>query len=169
MTPPLTTIGYEASTLPRVIQGLQAFRVDLVLDVRALARSRKAGFSKTLLGASLAAAEIGYQHLPDLGTPKPGRQAARAGRTLEMHAMFNDHLRTEAAQAALDQAIALSRERRVCLICFEADLALLPSRDCLRPDDGAHRRRRHAPKSGAGFALGDIASNRIILFRRPRT
>ncbi len=121
MTSPLATIGYEASTLPRVIAALKAGGVDLLLDVRAVASSRKAGFSKTLLGATLEAEGIGYRHLRDLGTPKAGRQAARAGRTDEMRAIFHAHMQTDAARAALDQAIETSRERRACLMCFEAD------------------------------------------------
>ena len=118
---PLATIGYEASTLPRVITALKAAGVDLLLDVRAVASSRKAGFSKTLLGATLEAEGIGYRHLRDLGTPKAGRQAARAGRADQMHAIFNAHMQTDAARAALEQAIETSLERRVCLMCFEAD------------------------------------------------
>lgn len=121
MTTPLSTIGYEASTLPRVIESLKTAGVELLLDVRAVASSRKAGFSKTLLGATLEAEGVGYRHLRDLGTPKAGRQAAKAGRTAEMHDIFNVHMRTDAAQAALEQAVALSRERRVCLMCYEAD------------------------------------------------
>jgi uncharacterized protein (DUF488 family) len=120
-TPALATIGYETSTLPRVIGGLKEAGVDLLIDVRAVAASRKAGFSKTVLGASLEAEGIGYRHLRDLGTPKDGRIAARAGRTAEMQAIFNAHMQTDAAQAALNQAVALSRERRVCLMCYEAD------------------------------------------------
>ncbi len=118
---PLATIGYETSTLPRVIEGLQAGKVELLLDVRAVAASRKAGFSKTLLGNSLEAEGIAYRHLRDLGTPKDGRIAARAGRTDEMREIFAAHMRTDAAQAALDQAVALSRQKRVCLMCYEAD------------------------------------------------
>jgi uncharacterized protein (DUF488 family) len=121
MSRPIATIGYEASTLSRVIEGLQAGKVELLLDVRAVAASRKAGFSKTLLGASLEAEGIAYRHLRDLGTPKDGRIAARAGRTEEMREIFAVHMRTDAAQAALEQAVALSRERRVCLMCYEAD------------------------------------------------
>jgi len=121
MTLPLATIGYEASTLPRIIAALKASRVDVLIDVRAVASSRKAGFSKTLRGGGLEAEGVAYMHLRDLGTPKAGRQAARAGRTDEMHAIFNTHMRTDAAQAALEQAIGASRERRVCLMCFEAD------------------------------------------------
>jgi uncharacterized protein (DUF488 family) len=121
MSPPLSTIGYQRATLPRVIEALKAAQVDLLLDVRAVAASRKAGFSKTLLGSSLEAEGVGYLHLRDLGTPAAGRQAARAGRTEEMRASFNAHMQTDAAQAALQQAVEFSRTQRVCLMCFEAD------------------------------------------------
>ena len=75
----LSTIGYEGATLPEVIAKLRAAGVEVVVDVRAVAASRRAGFSKTVLRASLAAEGIGYEHLRTLGTPKPGRDAARRG------------------------------------------------------------------------------------------
>ncbi len=50
----LSTIGYEAATLPEVIAKLKAAGVEVVVDVRAVAASRRAGFSKTILRASLA-------------------------------------------------------------------------------------------------------------------
>ncbi len=119
--PPLATIGYETSTLPRVIEALKAAKMELLLDVRAVAASRKAGFSKTLLGNSLEAEGIEYLHLRDLGTPKDGRIAARAGRVEEMHAIFRAHMKTDTALAALDQAVAVSGKKRICLMCYEAD------------------------------------------------
>ena len=51
----LFTIGYEGSTQPQVIERLKAAGVELVADVRAVASSRIAGFSKTVLGESLKA------------------------------------------------------------------------------------------------------------------
>jgi uncharacterized protein (DUF488 family) len=121
MSKPLATIGYETSTVPRVIGALKDAKVELLIDVRAVASSRKAGFSKTLLGNTLEAEGVGYLHLRDLGTPKDGRIAARAGRNDEMHEIFNAHMTTDAAQVALAQAIEASRDKRVCLLCYEAD------------------------------------------------
>ena len=118
--PPVLTIGYEAATLADVIGRLRGSRAELVVDVRAIASSRRAGFSKTVLAASLAEAGIGYLHLRPLGTPKPGRDAARAGRCAEMRAIFAEHLETPAAALALDQAIEVTRERRAALLCYEA-------------------------------------------------
>ena len=53
---PISTIGYERAPLDQVIDRLHAGGVELVIDVRAVASSRRAGFSKTLLGNSLIAA-----------------------------------------------------------------------------------------------------------------
>jgi uncharacterized protein (DUF488 family) len=122
-SPCVATIGYERSPLPDVIARLQAAEVALLIDVRAIAASRRPGFSKTLLSGSLAAAGVDYLHLRDLGTPKAGRIAARAGRTAEMAHIFDTHLQTAAAQGALAQAVELSLGRRVCLLCYEADPA----------------------------------------------
>jgi uncharacterized protein (DUF488 family) len=120
---PLATIGYEAATQAQVIGRLKAAGVEVVIDVRAVAASRRAGFSKTLLAASLAEAGIDYVHFRDLGTPKPGRDAARKGRVAEMHAIFEAHLAEPAAQLQLAQAGEIASERKAALLCYEADAA----------------------------------------------
>jgi uncharacterized protein (DUF488 family) len=121
--PPLATIGYESRTLDAVIEKLAGAGVEVVIDVRAVAASRRAGFSKTVLAASLAAAGVDYLHLRDLGTPKPGRDAARKGRVAEMREIYEAHLAEPAAQLQLAQAAAISAERRAALLCYEADAA----------------------------------------------
>jgi uncharacterized protein (DUF488 family) len=119
--PPVSTIGYERATLDDVIGRLQAGGVDIVLDVRAVASSRRAGFSKTVLSGSLNEAGIAYRHLRALGTPKPGRDAARAGRTAEMQAIYLAHLAEPAPQLELALACEIAAHRPAALLCFEAD------------------------------------------------
>ncbi|HYF21929.1 MAG TPA: DUF488 domain-containing protein [Caulobacteraceae bacterium] len=119
----LATVGYENDTLPDVLDRLQRAAVEVVIDVRAVASSRKAGFSKSLLAASLAERGIGYVHLRALGTPKPGRDAARDGRIAEMRAIYEAHLTEPAAQMELAQAAEIARDRRAALLCYEADAA----------------------------------------------
>lgn len=119
--PDLFTIGYEASTLPAVLASLKSAGVNLLIDVRAVAASRKPGFSKNLLAASLDEAGIRYLHLQALGTPKPGRDAARAGRVTEMHRIFRTHMASDRPQAELAQAMAAARAAKSCLLCFERD------------------------------------------------
>jgi uncharacterized protein (DUF488 family) len=116
----LSTIGYEAATLPEVVGKLRAAGVEVVVDVRAVAASRRAGFSKTVLRASLEAQGIAYEYLRGLGTPKPGREAARKGHVAEMEAIFAAHMATPEARDALALATAIARERPAALLCFEA-------------------------------------------------
>ena len=118
---PLATIGYEGASLTAVIARLWAASVSLVLDVRAIAASRRPGFSKTILAASLAEAGIDYRHLRALGTPKSGRQAARAGQTDIMRDIYEGHLAEPQAQAELVLAAALALHRPAALLCYEAD------------------------------------------------
>jgi uncharacterized protein (DUF488 family) len=120
----LATIGYESATQADVIERLKTAGVEVLIDVRAVAASRRAGFSKTLLAASLNEAGIGYVHLRQLGTPKPGRDAARKGRVAEMHAIFEDHMAEPAAQLELAKATEIVREKKTALLCYEADHAV---------------------------------------------
>lgn len=119
---PLATIGYEATTVPAFLAALGDAGIDLVVDVRAIARSRRPGFARTALAANLEGAGIEYRHLRGLGTPADGRAAARAGRHAEMREIFLAHLATPVAQADLDVLTGIVRtDRRVCLLCLEAD------------------------------------------------
>lgn len=119
----LFTIGYEGATQAQVIDRLTTAGVELLVDVRAIAASRRAGFSKTILGESLKAAGVDYLHLRALGTPKAGRDAARKGHVAEMRAIFADHLAEPQAIADYARLKTLAAERRVALLCFEADHA----------------------------------------------
>jgi uncharacterized protein (DUF488 family) len=122
--PVVATIGYQGTTIAAVLQALTEARVELLVDVRAVAGSRRPGFSKTPLAANLRGAGIDYLHLRGLGTPAPGRAAARAGRHEEMRAIFLKHLEQHEARAELDVLADIVRGgRRVCLLCFEADPA----------------------------------------------
>ena len=121
---PLFTIGYEQATSAAVLDELGEAKVDLLVDVRAIAASRRPGFSKRQLAASLDDRGIGYLHLRALGTPTEGRQAARSGKLDELFRIFEQHLATPGAREAMDELDALVRSgRRVCLLCYERDPA----------------------------------------------
>jgi uncharacterized protein (DUF488 family) len=118
------TIGYENATPPGLLAALQEAGIDLLVDVRAIANSRRPGFSKSRLAESLRAGGIHYLHLRGLGTPGDGRAAARAGRFAELQAIYQRHLETPEAQDDLETlAELLHAGRRVCLLCLEADPA----------------------------------------------
>ncbi len=122
--PPLCTAGYEGLVQDQLFDRLEAAGVRVLIDIRAVANSRKPGFSKTILAASAQVRGLRYIHMQPLGTPKAGRQAARAGRAAEMAAIFGAHLATDAAQTALAAARDVARSEPSCLLCFERDFHL---------------------------------------------
>jgi len=124
----VTTIGYQAATVPGFLAALRAARVELLVDVRAVASSRRAGFAKTALAANLETAGIEYLHLRSLGTPADGRAAARSGRHDDMRTIFAAHLATHEAREGLWRLEGIVKSgKRVALMCFEADF-----RECHR-------------------------------------
>lgn len=112
------TTGYEHTTLPAFIASLQKHNVKTLVDVRDVANSRRAGFSKKLLAASLDEAGITYLHLRALGTPKAGRIANRAGRMDEFRHIYEQAFQQPEAQLALREAADLIRGGRTALMCF---------------------------------------------------
>ena len=115
------TIGYEGTTMDAFLAALKAAGVEQVIDVRALPLSRRPGFSKNSLAASLKDAGIGYVHLKALGTPKPGRDAAKKGDWQAMEAVYAGQLELPEAQAEAAKMRALAAEKPSALLCFERD------------------------------------------------
>lgn len=144
---PVATVGYERTTVDAFLRTLRDAGVELLVDVRAVASSRRPGFAKTRLAANLAGAGIEYLHLRGLGTPADGRAAARAGRHAEMHRIFGAHLATDEAQGELHALADLVQAgRRVALLCFEADPA-------------------HCHRTLVADALGDLVPVRVTHLR----
>ena len=120
----VATIGYEAANVQGFLDALRGAGIELLVDVRAVASSRRPGFAKTRLAANLEEAGIGYLHLRGLGTPAAGRIAARAGDHAGMRTIFADHLRGLEAQQELDALAQIVRSgHRIALMCLEDDPA----------------------------------------------
>jgi uncharacterized protein (DUF488 family) len=114
----LFTAGYEGTTINTFIAALQTNNVDCVLDVRAVAFSRKPGFSKTALSRNLESANIRYVHLPDLGTPKPVREKLKStGDYDDFFETMDAHLECE--PDAIEDAYKFVNENTCCIMCFE--------------------------------------------------
>ncbi|NIX78124.1 DUF488 family protein [Microvirga terricola] len=120
--PHVFTIGYEGADLDHFVTTLKDAGVAVLVDVRAVASSRKRGFSKFLLQDELAHHGIGYRHFIELGTPKAGREAVRAGHPERMRKIYCDEvLSTKPAQDALEEVADLAKHQPICLLCFERD------------------------------------------------
>ena len=118
----LFTIGYEQTPAKSVLDELEHAGVKLLVDVRAVASSRRPGFSKSQLAAGLDERGIAYLHLRGLGTPKEGREAARSGKYELMHRIYSAHLKKPEARQEMDELAALVKKAGpVCLLCYERD------------------------------------------------
>jgi uncharacterized protein (DUF488 family) len=120
----LFTIGYEKAKPAAVMAELKRAKVRLLVDTRAVAASRRPGFSKRALAASLDDEGIGYLHLQKLGTPDAGRQAAHSGKLDAMWRIYAKHLKTAGAIEAMDELVTIVKSgEAVCLLCYERDQA----------------------------------------------
>lgn len=127
MTRRIFTIGYEQSTVPDLIAALKAAGVERVVDVRAVAASRRPGFSKTALAGALQEAGIAYEHLRALGTPKEGRDAAKRGDQATLERVYAGQLELPEAQAAAAILLDRAEAEPTALLCYEREPA-----DCHR-------------------------------------
>ena len=120
--PKLFTIGYEKARPDALMAELKRARVKLLVDTRAVAASRKPGFSKRQLAASLDEQGIAYLHLQKLGTPAEGREAARTGKLDTLWRIYAKHLKTRGATEEMEELVSIVKSgQTVCLLCFERD------------------------------------------------
>ncbi len=117
----IASVGYEGRGLEEVLEALVAAEVDVVVDVRLNALSRKPGFSKGALSTACAVRGITYLHEPTLGNPATNRDGFRAGH-VPSRARYRARLLDE-GRDALARVAALRRDRTIALLCFEADQA----------------------------------------------
>jgi uncharacterized protein (DUF488 family) len=126
--PTIWTIGYERLLPPALVAELEAAGVQRVIDVRFRPQSRRAGMSKTRLGALLAEHGIAYEHRRALGTPPDLRWLFHAGRLEEAAAAYRVHVEAAAPEALDELAAELDDGPRTALLCLEAE------------PEGCHRR-----------------------------
>ena len=122
--PPLFTIGYEQARPDAVLGELRRAKVDILVDTRAVAASRRPGFSKRQLAAGLEEIGISYVHLQKLGTPTDGRLAARAGDYETLWRIYDRHIaKTEPKEQLADLVSLTKTGKKVALLCYCRDPA----------------------------------------------
>ena len=122
-SPTVWTIGYERLLPGALVAELEAAGVRRLIDVRYRPQSRRAGMSKTRLGALLGEHGIRYEHRRALGTPPDLRYLYKHGQIAEGAAGFATHIEATAA-AELDALSAeLDAAPPTALMCLEADPA----------------------------------------------
>jgi uncharacterized protein (DUF488 family) len=116
------TVGHSTLAIEDFLRRLEGFEIKLLADVRSFPGSRRyPQFNKENLRSSLAAAEIEYVHLPELG----GRRRARpdsinmAWRN-ESFRGYADYMETEGFQIGISKLLRLATQQRTAIMCAEA-------------------------------------------------
>ncbi len=119
---PIFTIGHSTRSLDEFIALLQAHEITLVADVRTIPRSRhNPQFNRDTLPEALAAAGIGYRHLPDLGGLRhTGPASSNMGWRNASFRGFADYMQTPEFAAGLAELLELAQQDRVAIMCAEA-------------------------------------------------
>lgn len=116
------TIGHSTRTIAEFIRVLKAHRIQRVIDVRTIPRSRhNPQFSRDRLSPALHSSRIHYRHLPGLGGLRHARP--NSTNTAWRNASFRgyaDYMQTSEFADSLDRCIAFAKHERVVLMCAEA-------------------------------------------------
>jgi uncharacterized protein (DUF488 family) len=119
--PTAESVGYEGRSIEEFIADLRGRKIDVLVDLRLNAVSRRPGFSKSALGRALDGAGIEYVHLRALGNPKENRPAF-AGKNVDRgRARYRNLLSEPGPAEALEQLRDLAACKHVALMCFERD------------------------------------------------
>jgi uncharacterized protein (DUF488 family) len=116
------TIGHSTRPIEEFLDLLRAHGIKQVIDIRTIPKSRRnPQYSLDALAASLAAAEIGYLHLKELGGLRhPRRDSINQGWRNASFRGYADYMQMPEFSAGLDRAIALAKEKPTALMCAEA-------------------------------------------------
>ena len=118
--PCIVTIGYEGRTIDEFLNEMITQGVDIVLDVRKNAFSRKFGFSKSKLLEHLGRFGIEYRHIPELGIDSASRRNLKSYDDYQM--LFIEYEKELKSQwDTLIQMKQMSDSKRIALLCFERD------------------------------------------------
>jgi uncharacterized protein (DUF488 family) len=116
------TIGHSTRSIGAFIRLLAAHRVQRVIDVRTMPRSRhNPQFNRSELSPALRRARIYYRHMPGLGGLRHARRdSINTGWRNVSFRGYADYMQTAPFRRSLTRCIDLATHERVVLMCAEA-------------------------------------------------
>lgn len=116
------TIGHSTRPLDEFIAMLQGHRIQRLVDVRTVPRSRhNPQFNIDTLPTALEAAGIAYTHMKGLGGLRPQRKdSINLGWHNASFRAYADYMQTGEFTDNLHQAIDMGSKERIALMCAEA-------------------------------------------------
>ena len=123
--PPIYTIGHSTRSIAEFADLLRAVRVELVVDIRSMPRSRtNPQFNFDALPEALAAWQIGHMRIAELGGRRPKSKVVpppvNAFWTNQSFHNYADYALSEEYRIGMSCLTEVSRERRCAIMCSEA-------------------------------------------------
>ncbi len=116
----LYLIGYEGIKAKEFLSILRKSGIEVLVDVRERAWSRRPEFREDNLRKLLRNSKIIYVHLPDLGNPSEVRNKyKKSGDVMDMLSSYNSYLSRETG--TLDTLGNITRKKKVAIMCYEED------------------------------------------------
>jgi uncharacterized protein (DUF488 family) len=116
------TVGHSTRTIEEFIDLLRRYQIEILVDVRHFPGSRRLPhFNKEALHRALAAVDIHYEHLIELGGRRPARPDSH--NLLWRNASFRgyaDYMETKPFRDGVDRLLKIARACRTVVMCSEA-------------------------------------------------
>jgi len=117
------TIGHSTLPIDRFIGLLSAYGIEEVADIRKIPKSRhNPQYWSDALDSELSTASIEYVWLSDLGGRRPAAnpESPNTGWRNKSFRGYADYMQTDAFREAIENLVAISREKRTVIMCAEA-------------------------------------------------
>ncbi len=122
---PVFTVGHSTRGIPEFLELLRVGKVETVVDIRSVPRSRtNPQFNADVLAGELASREVGHRWLRELGGLRGGSKTVPPGVngfwTNKSFHNYADYALGEEFQLGLSRLLALGQDRRCAIMCSEA-------------------------------------------------
>ena len=118
----ILTIGHSTRSIAEFVRLLAAHRVQRVIDVRTIPRSRhNPQFNRSDLSPALRRAGIHYRHMPGLGGLRHARRDSKnTGWRNGSFRGYADYMQTAPFRKSLERVVERANREQVVLMCAEA-------------------------------------------------
>jgi uncharacterized protein (DUF488 family) len=116
------TLGHSTRTIEEFLAILKAHRVELLVDVRSIPKSRHVPqFNSDALAASLRGQGIEYVHLKSLGGRRHTKKdSINTGWRNASFRGYADYMATDEFRAGVEELMQLASAKRAAIMCAEA-------------------------------------------------
>ncbi|MCX6673454.1 MAG: DUF488 family protein [Methanothrix sp.] len=117
----VTTIGYEGKSIDKFLEELIENKINILIDVRKNAYSRKFGFHGNILKKYLNNIDIDYMHMPELGIDSDLRKDLKNIKDYKnLFDKYKEDLKERTSQ--LEEIKKISENKKISLMCFEKNI-----------------------------------------------